>query len=98
MKEDNNCSGSDIKLIYWDTDPFLFHEVTLLDECLGEDLVIMVPSVPSMSVNESPFHISLLLYQILTLEQTNQTESLKPKFLSTVIIDQAIGRSSFILL
>ena len=95
MKEDNKCSGSGVKLIYWDTDPFLFHEVTLLDECLGEDLVIMVPS---MSVNESPFHISLLLYQILTLEQTNQTESLKPKFLSTVIIDQAIGRSSFILL
>ena len=50
MKEDNKCSGSDVKLIYWDTDPFLFHEVTLLDECLGEDLVIMVPS---MIVNES---------------------------------------------
>ena len=42
------------------------------------------------SLNTYP---TLLLYQILTFEQTNQTNLPKSKILSPVIIDQAIRRS-----
>ena len=47
MREDNKSSGSDVKLICWVGDTDL-----LLDECLDEDLVIMVPS---QSVDKSSF-------------------------------------------